>query len=50
MSRYDSGFAAYVQAVCNCRRGYMCTFCRRWLTPGTPVNCDPRAVPPPMQE
>jgi hypothetical protein len=31
--RYASGFAAYVQAACNCRKGYMCSFCRRWLAP-----------------
>jgi hypothetical protein len=22
----------YVQAACRCRRGYLCPFCRKWLT------------------
>lgn len=45
MTRRDSGFAAYVQAACNCWRGYMCLFCRRWLAPQTPPDITVRIEP-----
>ena len=32
----DRGFAAYVQASCRCRRGFVCAFCRKWGVTGRP--------------
>ena len=43
MTRRDTGLAAYIQRACNCRPGYLCRFCRRWLTPDTPRTATVRS-------
>ena len=33
MTRFESGLCAYAQKACDCRPGYTCRFCDRWLRP-----------------